>query len=181
MDSLDVIRRLHQHRDWTNQQILATASTLTDKQLHQPFEIGQGSIWRTLTHLYAGEYIWLEALIGNEDPLAPGDAPGQLPGNQAGKDAATSLPELSARWNELNQRWHDYLNELSVDSLDDLVCKKSSIEGKRSRTRRSDTLLHVCTHAHYTVAQAINMMRHVGVHPLPDPMLITLARRESVE
>jgi hypothetical protein len=41
-------------------------------------------------------------------------------------------------------------------------------------------LLHVCTHAHYTVAQGINMLRRLGVPTdrLPDPMLITLSRQE---
>ena len=179
MDSLDLIRRLHQHRDWTNQQVLAVASTQTDEQLRRRFEIGQGSIWQTLTHLYAGEYVWLEALNGNEKPLVPGDVPDKLPGNQEGRDAVSTLPELKTRWGELNHRWAEYLQKLSADSLEQPVYKWSSLGRRRVSTRRGDILLHVCTHAHYTVAQAMNMMRHVGVKQLPDPMLITLARSES--
>ena len=38
-----------------------------------------------------------------------------------------------------------------------------------------DVLLHVCTHAHYTSAQVVNMLRQVGLDPLPDVMLISLA------
>jgi uncharacterized damage-inducible protein DinB len=45
-------------------------------------------------------------------------------------------------------------------------------------TSRGDVLLHVCTHAQYTTAQAVNMLRQVGVEKLPDTMLITLARQE---
>jgi len=37
----------------------------------------------------------------------------------------------------------------------------------------------VCTHAQYTTAQVINMLRQLGAQPLPDPMLITLARGEA--
>jgi uncharacterized damage-inducible protein DinB len=59
------------------------------------------------------------------------------------------------------------------------VYRKSS-SGQRFGTRRSDVLLHVCTHAHYTAAQVANMLRHVGVEKLPETMLISLARHEAM-
>ncbi len=151
---------------------------LSDEQLRRSFEIGQGSIWKSLLHLYAAEYVWLEALTGNEDPLTPGDAEGKLPGNQEGPEAIASLSELQERWSDLDERWSRSLEELSPDSLEDPVFKINSLTGERSGTHRIDVLLHVCTHAQYTTAQAINMMRHAGVQELPDPMLISFARRE---
>ena len=45
--------------------------------------------------------------------------------------------------------------------------------------RRSDALVHVCLHAHYTLAQVINMLRHLGIENLPDRMLIQLAWQET--
>ncbi|HLJ97295.1 MAG TPA: hypothetical protein VKU02_29315 [Gemmataceae bacterium] len=51
--------------------------------------------------------------------------------------------------------------------------------GKRFGTHRSDVLLHVCTHAHYTAAQVVNMLRHTGMEKLPETMLISLARQEA--
>ena len=56
----------------------------------------------------------------------------------------------------------------------------SSWAGGRFGTRRSDILLHVCTHGQYTTAQVVNMFRQVGVAALPDVMLISLAREEPV-
>ena len=181
MDSIALIRRLHQHRQWVNGKLLDAAEQLTDEQLRQPFEIGQGSIWRSLTHLYAAEYVWLEALMGNESPLTPGDARGKLPGNQEGEAAITGLSELRSRWSELDQRWTAYLTALSSGSLRETVYKNNSVSGQRLPTQRSDILIHVCTHAQYTTAQVVNMMRQVGVEQLPDPMLITLAREEQLE
>ena len=92
----------------------------------------------------------------------------------------TSLDELVSNWTALDERWQSYLRVLSPGSLDDIVYKVSTSSGygKRHGTRRGDVLLHVCTHAQYTAAQAINMLRHVGVRSLPDVMLITLARSE---
>jgi hypothetical protein len=40
-------------------------------------------------------------------------------------------------------------------------------------------LLHVCTHALYTGAQVVNMLRESGVEKLPETMLISLARHEA--
>jgi uncharacterized damage-inducible protein DinB len=177
-NSVVLLRRLHQHRAWVNENLLASASKLSEDQLRQPFQIGQGSIWKSLLHMYAAEFVWLDALLGKEKSSVPGDLPGQLPGNQFGEGGITSFNDLRTKWTDLEKRWIDYLSGLSAESLDDLVCRVSS-KGQRLVTRRSDVLLHVCTHAHYTVAQVVNMFRLVGVDPLPETMLISLARKEE--
>jgi uncharacterized damage-inducible protein DinB len=181
MDAVALIRRLHQHRVWVNEKLLASAALLDDVQLRKPYPIGQGSLWNTLLHLYAAEYVWLEALLGNDDPLTPGDLPGRLPGNQQGDGAVTGLEDLRGRWAVLNGRWDVYLAGLTQETLDEPVYKwsTSSGRGKRFGTRRTDVLLHLCTHAQYTAAQAVNMLRQAGADELPDVMLISLARREA--
>ena len=140
-------------------------------------------MWKTLTHLIGAEYVWLEALLGNETPLMPGDAPGKLPGNQESEGAITSLDELIDRWQELDNRWNDYLNSLTDESLAESVYKTSTSWGlgRRHGTRGADVLLHVCTHAQYTTAQLVNMLRQLAQTPLPDVMLISLARQEAAE
>jgi uncharacterized damage-inducible protein DinB len=181
MNSIELIQRLHQHRAWVNGNLLTAAATLTDEQLRSPFPIGQGSIWKSLTHLYAAEFVWLEALLGNEDSLTPGDLPGKLPGNQEGEGAMSGLPELRQRWAALEQRWARYLASLESDELNKLIYRKSASAppGKRLGAPHSDVLLHVCTHAQYTTAQVVNMLRQAGVDKLPDTMLMSLARQEA--
>jgi uncharacterized damage-inducible protein DinB len=180
MAATELIRRLHQHRMWVTRELLKTVNSLTDQQLRQSFAIGQGTIWKTLTHLMAAEYVWLEALLGNESPLMPGDLPGKLPGNQEGEGAIQSLRDLRQRWQTLDRRWGTYLQSLTEESLDDVVYKisTSSSPARRRGTRRADVLLHLCTHAQYTSAQLVNMLRQLGYADLPDVMLITMARRE---
>ncbi len=181
MNSPDLIQRLHQHRTWVNHNLLKAAAKLTDEQLRSPFAIGQGSIWKSLVHLYAAEFVWLEALLGNEDPLLQGDLPGKLPGNQEGEGRIQSLSELQQKWSVLDLRWSDYLGSLTPESLGEVVYKKSTSFGlgKRFGTRRADVLLHVCTHAQYTTAQVTNMLRQTGLESLPETMLIALARQET--
>lgn len=180
MNSVDVIRRLTRHRQWAAARLLDAARDLTDERLRAPHPVGQGSIWKSLTHLLAAEYVWLEALEGDESPRLPGDVPGMLPGNQEGESPIASFAELEERWRELDGRWNAYVDGLDESSLDDVVYKTSTSSGagKRFGTRRADILIHVCTHAQYTTAQVVNMLRHSGVERLPDVMLISLARSE---
>jgi uncharacterized damage-inducible protein DinB len=159
---------------------LEAVAPLSDENLRRPMFIGQGSIWKSLTHLLAAEYVWLEALLGNDDPLLPGDLRGKLPGNQEGEAPISTLEELRSRWRALDSRWSAYLSKLTDAALDETVYKTSTSSGfgKRHGTRRADVLLHVCTHAQYTTAQLVNMLRQLGVAPLPEVMLISLARAE---
>jgi uncharacterized damage-inducible protein DinB len=180
MTALDLIRRLHQHRAWVNGNLLTAAAQLNDEQLRMPFQIGQGSIWKSLLHLYAAEFVWLEALQSNETALVQGDLPGKLPGNQEDTGGITGLDDLRQKWLALQQRWAGYLASLESAELDRLVYKNSVRSGvvKRFGSRWSDVLLHVCTHAQYTTAQVVNMFRQTGAETLPDVMLIALARQE---
>lgn len=179
MTAIDLIRRLHEHRMWVNQRLLDAVKQLSIEQLQQSFPIGQGSVWKTLTHLLAAEFVWLEALLGNETPVLPGDLPNKLPGNQEGDHPIVSMKELVSRWKELDQHWQEYLSSMTEKSIDETVYKVSTSSGlgKRLGTKRSDILLHLCTHAQYTTAQLVNMLRQLGQSDLPDVMLITLARQ----
>ena len=181
MNAVELLERLHQHRAWVNGNLLTAAATLSHEQLRSEFQIGQGSVWKSLVHLYAAEYVWLEALLGDDDPLLPGDVPGQLPGNQQGEGGITGLDDVRQKWSFLERRWAGYLASLTPEALDELVYKISTSSGlgKRFGTRRGDVLLHVCTHAHYTAAQVVNMLRQAGAEKLPETMLISLARQEA--
>jgi hypothetical protein len=81
MNAIELVRRLHRHRAWVNRNLLDAASGLAEEQLSATFPVGQGSIWQSMLHLYAAEYRWLEPLLGNDDPVVPGDLPGKMVGN----------------------------------------------------------------------------------------------------
>ena len=180
MNAVDLLQRLHQHRAWVNGNLLTAAATLSDEQLRSPFQIGQGSIWKSLVHLYAAEYVWLEALLGQRRPRscqATCRANSQaISKARAGSRAWTTCGRSGSA---LEQRWIGYLASLTPESLEEVVYKKGSVTGQRFGTRRADVLLHVCTHAHYTAAQVVNMLRQAGVEKLPETMLISLARHEA--
>jgi uncharacterized damage-inducible protein DinB len=180
MNGIELLQRLHRHRAWVNGNLLTAAATLSHEQLRSEFPIGQGSVWKSLVHLYAAEHVWLEALLGNEEFLVPGDLSGKLPGNQQGEGGVPDLADLRRKWSELEKRWTGYVAGLSPAALEEVVYRKSASLGTRLGVRRSDVLLHVCTHAHYTTAQVVNMLRQTGVEKLPETILISLARHEAI-
>ena len=100
MDSIDLIRRLHEHRAWGNRRLLDAAASLDDERLYRSFSIGRGSIWKSLLHLYAIEWVWFEVLHGDPCPTLPGDLPEELPGNQEAPGGMQTLAELRNRWAE---------------------------------------------------------------------------------
>jgi uncharacterized damage-inducible protein DinB len=178
MNAIEMVQRLHGHRAWVNRNLQDAATRLTDEQLKAALPIGQGSIWKSLLHLYGAEYVWFEALQGNEGAVVPGDAPGKLPGNQLGEGGIADLADLREKWGRLERRYADYLAGLSPGALEETVARYSLALQARLALRRADVLLHVCTHAHYTAAQVVNMFRQSGAD-LPQTMLIAMARQEA--
>ena len=181
MDAIALIHRLHQHRMWATRNILDAAAQLSAEELHAEFEIGQGSVWKSLVHMHAAEYVWLETLMGNETALFAGDLPGKPPGNQQGDGGIKDFNDLREKWAALDNRWAEYLADLTPAALDETVYRTRRSAGQEQRfgCHRGDGLLHVSTHAHYTTAQVVNMLRHCGAAKLPQVMLIAMAMMEA--
>ena len=101
-----------------------------------------------------------------------------IPGNQQGEGGIKDLNDLRERWAALDRRWADYLAALTPEALEETIYRTRKVGGQEQRfgVRRCDALLHVCTHAHYTTTQVINMLRHCGAEKLPEVMLVAMAR-----
>jgi uncharacterized damage-inducible protein DinB len=74
MSRLATFRDLYRHLDWSGQRVLDAASTLTPAQLAKPFEMGPGSLGKTLWHVYDSERTWLERV--SNMPAAPDESGG---------------------------------------------------------------------------------------------------------
>ena len=152
MIRLETIREFCTHGDWANDRLVSAAEGLSDEQLDRPIEMGRGDLRKTLLHIYAGEYVWLQRWIGNADqpwvaegePLPVAEIARLFKGMRADRDA--SLASLTDR--DLN-RTLGYLDTL---------------EG-RFTAPLGDMLLQGCSHSMHHRAQAANMLRRVGVKP----------------
>jgi uncharacterized damage-inducible protein DinB len=77
--------------------------------------------------------------------------------------------DLRHKWEQRDRRYTDYLAGLLPGALDETVAGYSLALRARLTLSRADVLLHLCTHAHYTAAQVVNMFRQSGAD-LPPTM-----------
>lgn len=108
MHATELIQRLHRHRAWVHRNLMEASTLLSDEQLKATFSIGQGSVWKSLLHMYGAECVWFEALQGNESHVVPGDLPGKLPGNQLSEGGIADLSDLRRKWEQLEGRYSEY-------------------------------------------------------------------------
>ncbi len=166
MEAIQILRRLHQYRAWSNRQLLHACRPLSREQLDAPFEIGQGSVWKSLVHLLAADSLWVNAFEGRPDSPVACEADFK------------DLDDLANQWADLDRRWQDLLARLDRSDLERPIFR-TDLRNQWFSLGRLDAHLQVCTHAAYTAAQVVNMLRRLGVAPLPSCMLVTMAYAEG--
>ncbi|HEX4795369.1 MAG TPA: DinB family protein [Humisphaera sp.] len=148
------------HDRWATRQILDVCATLTEDQFHQRFEIGPGSLHDTTTHMFAAMQAWTQTLALQEPkPRIDQDRKRRTPAE------LIEIHESSAS---------DFAGEARRLPLDQLVTRVR--EGKTYQFTRGAVLTHVATHSMHHRAQCLNMLRHVGVKPLPPSSVVEWTR-----
>jgi uncharacterized damage-inducible protein DinB len=149
MATSDPIEVLLAHDRWATRLIVEACAKLTPEQFHQRFEMGPGSLHDTATHIIGAMRVWADTLAVREQRARP---EGQ-------------------RWT--TDQLLKMLDEAAVDLAG--LAKKHPLDGMVSRVREGKTyqftrgavLTHVTTHGMHHRAQCLNMLRQVGVKPLP--------------
>jgi uncharacterized damage-inducible protein DinB len=137
------------HDRWATGKILAECTKLTPEQFHQRFEMGPGSLHDTTTHILAAMRFWSDLLAGRE----------QRPRLEGTK---RELPELTKLLDEITT---DFASLARAHPLESTVSRVR--DGKTFTYTRGAVLTHVVTHGMHHRAQCLNMLRQLGVKPLP--------------
>ena len=143
---LTTLRALFVHNDWARDKLLDAARPLADEALDDPVEMGPGSLRATLEHLCRSERWWLDRWQGSADAL---EAP--KPG--------IAVSELHDRFRVIATERNAFLDDR--DEAEQIACTTDT--GGTLRLALSDMMLHVCNHGFHHRAQALNMLRQVGV------------------
>jgi uncharacterized damage-inducible protein DinB len=154
----DPLEILLAHDKWATRQIIAACEKLPPEQFHRQFEMGPGSLHDTLLHMMAAMRVWSDVLAARE----------QRPRLEGTRHTTAELSDL--------------LDELSTDiaasaraySVDGLVTRVRG--GESFQLTRGAVLTHVATHGMHHRAQCLNMLRHVGVSPLPPTSVVEWVR-----
>ncbi len=159
-DPLDILLA---HSHWATRQILLACAAITPEQFHRRFEMGPGSLAATTTHIVAATRRWLDLLAGREQrPSIDNDGTQRSPA-------------------QLLLLFDEAASELAA------VARSKPLDSTLIATRVSETfaftrgavLTHVTTHAMHHRAQCLNMLRHVGVSPLPPSSVLQWMIKEG--
>jgi uncharacterized damage-inducible protein DinB len=138
------------HDSWATRQILEAFAKLTEDQFHQRFDMGPGSLHDTTTHILGAMRAWTQTLAAQE------------PGSRLEHGGRRSPAELLVL---LDQCAREFAAEAHRRPLDETASRVR--EGKTYHFTRGAILAHVATHGMHHRAQCLNMLRHLGVKPLP--------------
>jgi uncharacterized damage-inducible protein DinB len=152
MPESDPLRILLAHDHWATAQILDAYAKLSLDQFHRRFDIGPGSLHDTLTHIIGAIRAWTDTLAATESrPRIENDGQRRTP---------EQIRDL------FDEACRELQSEAHRRPLEEIVTRTLR-NGKTVHLTRAAVLTHVATHGMHHRAQCLNMLRHLGVNPLP--------------
>jgi uncharacterized damage-inducible protein DinB len=157
----DFLQILLSHDTWATAQILDACGKLSDEQFHRRFEIGPGSLHDTLTHMISAMRTWVDTLAGRE------------PGPRLETDGQRRTPQQLRTL--LDETCEQFTAEARRRPLDQMTTRRLR-DGRTLALTRAAVLAQVTTHGMHHRAQCLNMLRQLGVQPLPPSSVIEWTR-----
>ncbi len=142
-----ITKRLYAYHDWATGQVLDFAADVSGSDLDRDFNMGPGSIRKTLLHMFDAETWWLKNWM-----VGPNDFPQS--------DEGTTIAQLREQWSELAAERNQFVG--SVDATEAQRIIEILAGGPPTRFKVGESTVHVAIHGTHHRAQLINMYRHVG-------------------
>lgn len=162
--SLAMLEDCFAYGDWAVEHVLASAAPLEAELLDRPFEMGLGTLRKTLLHIRDAEQWWLQNWTGSP--------PAEFP--KLGEQ--TSLAELRTLYETTAAARNTFLKSLAEDDLARTVSAFVRPE-LDLKYRIGESMIQLWMHGTHHRAQALNMLRQLGVEP-PGLDLILWAREQ---
>jgi uncharacterized damage-inducible protein DinB len=166
--NLSDIRHLFDYTEWANELTLNAAAALSDEDLRRDFKISHSSIFATLLHMAAAEWIWLERWQGRSPA-------GKEAWSLWTTDSCADLKVLTKRWDEVIERRAQLISELDEPRLVAELSFKL-LSGDPNTLRLVDQMQHVVNHATLHRGQVVGMIRQLGIAPPATDLLFYLRR-----
>lgn len=145
---------------WTSR-LFDEAAALSPAELDRDFNMGPGSLRKTLQHLTRAEQWWLRNWTEGPSPFPPS------PVDQ-------SIDELRAAWTDATTRRNAYLK--TVDEAKALSVVSGELPGGLTvQYRVLESLTQLCGHGTHHRAQVVNMLKQSG-RPLPATDFVVWAK-----
>lgn len=139
--------RYHQYNDWAMNRIFMSAETINENDLDREFEMGMGTLRKTLQHMIDAERWWIRIWTTGEGEFPRGEEP-------------RSLPELKQLYADVSGQRNQYLNSLDKERASTPV--EATGAGPTTRFHVIESVLQLCGHGTHHRCQALNMIRQSG-------------------
>ena len=138
--------------DWATHRMFDACDPLTDPQLDREFQMGLGTLRRTLVHNINAMVGWTGVL--NATP--PDFTPQTTEGN----------PTIDRMRDAHVEAMTAFRDAVSAGPCSEVLAPER--KGTAYRFTRGGILVHVTTHSMHHRAQCLNMLRHLGVETQPE-------------
>jgi uncharacterized damage-inducible protein DinB len=162
--TFDDLQMLLEYHYWARDRMLAVVETLPHESLTKPLGNSFPSIFDTVVHLYAADWIWCTRWHG--------ESPTSLPPSSAFAD----LTAVRGAWSEEEQRIRALLTRLGPDDIAHAF-QYRGWDGRLYTQPFWQMLQHLVNHGSYHRGQVTTMLRQVGMTP-PKPMDLIAFYRE---
>ncbi len=152
--TMDVTDRLLLQNAWATRVLLERCRALTPEQFSQRFDIGPGSLHDVLRHLIGAMRRWSDRIAGRPVRERLEKAP-----DLHTPDELLIVLEEAAR--DLQEAVHRVRQEGRYDEM-------MQTEFSPARFTRGTAIVQVLTHGAHHRAQALNILRRLGVADLPE-------------
>jgi uncharacterized damage-inducible protein DinB len=143
------LSRLFAYTRWANTRALEAAVKLSAEDLVRDVGSSFPSVFKTLEHMLAAEWVWLKRLNG-VSPAAMFD----------GHECKT-LFELRERWDINDLEWTAFIEAMSEDDLLREI-NYTNLAGDKLVFPQGRIMQHVTNHATYHRGQIVTILRQLG-------------------
>lgn len=145
------------HNAWATRVLLERCRALSPEDFHRRFPIGPGCLHDALLHVIGAMARWSDRIAEREVRPMPQGGPAKSPEEMLAllAAAADDLERVAA---------HVYAESRGGER----IAFANPAGGPPWHFRKAAALVHVTTHGMHHRAQALNMLRHLNVDPLPE-------------
>ncbi len=158
-----ILTHYAQYNLWANRLVIEAMLALPTRSLNIEIESSFPTIKETALHMWSAEYIWLERLKQNPEPL-------WVQGIFIGL-----AKEMCNNWQRTSNELIDYVTQLDETTLKS-YCSYSDRSGYTHTTPVWQVLHHVFNHCTYHRGQLITMLRQAGATAIPGTDFIGFVR-----
>jgi uncharacterized damage-inducible protein DinB len=152
------IEKLFAYTHWANGLALGAAEKLSPDLLMQDVGGSFPSVFKTLEHMLAAEWVWYKRLNGVSPPT-------MFDGH-----TCLTIYELGERWSINDLQWTAFIEAMSDEDLMREI-SYTNLAGENYAKSLAAIMQHVPNHATYHRGQVVNMLRQIGAEGFSSDMI----------